>query len=155
MTEQLLPDGLAANVSYDPTGSVTELCYRKESGCSEECTWLQFSREMAIRGQVLSKTDTLSKTTCSPGIGGACSESGGTTQNYSYDAADRLEGPTYDSWGRITSLPAEFAGGKILTTSYFSNDMVATQSQNGITNTFTLDASLRQRSRLQASGRSR
>jgi RHS repeat-associated protein len=30
--------------------------------------------------------------------------------------------------------------------------MVATQSQNGITNTFTLDASLRQRSRLQAGG---
>jgi RHS repeat-associated protein len=44
------------------------------------------------------------------------------------------------------------AGGKELTTGYFSNDMVATQSQDGVTNTFTLDASLRQRSRLQAGG---
>jgi len=95
-----------------------------------------------------------SMTTRSPGIGGACSSSGGTTQEYKYDAADRLLGSeiTYDSFGRITSLPGTYAGGKTLTTSYFSNDMVASQSQNGITNTFELDASLRQRSRLQGGG---
>ena len=34
------------------------------------------------------------------------------------------------------------AGGKSLATTYFSNDMVATQSQNGVTNTFQLDAML-------------
>ncbi|MGN6585942.1 MAG: RHS repeat domain-containing protein, partial [Solirubrobacterales bacterium] len=95
-----------------------------------------------------------SLTTRSPGIGGACAESGGTTKSYSYDSADRLlaEGLTYDSFGRITKLPGSLAGGKELVTSYFSNDMVATQSQNGITNSFELDASLRQRSRLQAGG---
>lgn len=93
-----------------------------------------------------------SMTTRSPGLGGACASSGGTTQNYSYDGADRLVGPTYDSWGRITSLPATYAGGKALTTGYFANDMVASQSQNGITNTFQLDASLRQRQRLQGGG---
>jgi RHS repeat-associated protein len=59
---------------------------------------------------------------------------------------------TYDDFGRITSLPAEFAGGKALSTEYFSNDMVASQSQNGVTNTFQLDATLRQRQRLQAGG---
>jgi RHS repeat-associated protein len=95
-----------------------------------------------------------SLTTRSPGIGGVCAESGGTTRNYEYDAADRLMGSeiTYDNFGRITSLPAADAGGKALTTSYFSTDMVASQSQGGVTNTFTLDASLRQRSRLQAGG---
>ncbi|MGN6816790.1 MAG: RHS repeat domain-containing protein, partial [Solirubrobacterales bacterium] len=73
---------------------------------------------------------------------------------YSYDAADRLLGSelTYDGFGRITSLPGAYAGGKTLTTSYFSNDMVASQSQNGITNTFQLDAGLRQRQRLQGGG---
>ncbi|HET7445015.1 MAG TPA: LamG-like jellyroll fold domain-containing protein [Solirubrobacterales bacterium] len=94
----------------------------------------------------------LSLTPRSPGVGGVCNWSGGTTQTYKYDAADRLEGPTYDSWGRITSLPAEFAGGKALTTKYFSTDMVAEQVQNGVTNTFQLDGALRQRQRVQAGG---
>lgn len=61
-------------------------------------------------------------------------------------------GLTYDSFGRITSLSAADAGGKTLTTSYFANDMVASQSQNGVTNTFQLDATLRQRQRLQGGG---
>lgn len=36
---------------------------------------------------------------------------GGTTQNYTYDAADRLTGSgiVYDDYGRITSLPAVLA----------------------------------------------
>jgi RHS repeat-associated protein len=96
----------------------------------------------------------LSKTTREPGVGGICASSGGTTQNYEYDSADRLlgSGLTYDSFGRITNLPASYAGGKALETSYFANDMVQSQSQNGITNTFQLDATLRQRQRLQGGG---
>lgn len=95
-----------------------------------------------------------SLTTRAPGLGGICAEAGGTTQNYTYDAADRLtgEGIAYDDFGRITSLPAAFAGGKAVTTSYFSSDMVASQAQNGVTNTFQLDASLRQRQRVQGGG---
>lgn len=95
-----------------------------------------------------------SLTTRSPGIGGACGTSGGTIQNYEYDGADRLlgSGLTYDNFGRITSLPAVYAGGKTLTTSYFSSDMVASQTQNGITNSYELDGSLRQRTRLQGGG---
>ncbi|MFL5873123.1 MAG: DNRLRE domain-containing protein [Solirubrobacterales bacterium] len=94
------------------------------------------------------------KLTTIPGVGGVCSSSGGTAQEYSYDTADRLknEGITYDDFGRITNLPGSLAGGKTLTTEYFANDMVATQSQNGVTNTFQLDATLRQRQRLQAGG---
>jgi RHS repeat-associated protein len=91
--------------------------------------------------------------TTQPGIGSTCSSSGGTTQTYKYDSADRLEGPTYDNFGRITSLPAEYAGGgKALTTSYFSNEMVASQEQGTVTNTFQLDATGRQRQRLQNGG---
>jgi RHS repeat-associated protein len=96
-------------------------------------------------------TNRKSLTTRNPGIAGPCSTTGGTVQNYGYDSADRLlgEGITYDGFSRITSLPAVFAGGKSLATTYFSTDMVATQTQNGVTNTFELDASLRQRQRLQ------
>jgi len=115
------------------------------------------TRIYAYEGAAGADSNRTSLTTRTPGIGGACAGSGGTTQNYSYDAADRLVGSgstyvTYDAFGRITNLPAGYAGGKALTTSYFSNDMVATQSQNGVTNTFELDASLRQRTRLQAGG---
>jgi RHS repeat-associated protein len=93
--------------------------------------------------------------TRAPGLGGACdTTSAGTTQSYSYDAADRLlgSGLVYDDFGRIKALPASFAGGKALSTNYFSTDMVAEQSQNGVTNTFQLDALGRQRQRLQAGG---
>jgi len=92
--------------------------------------------------------------TRTPGVGGACTTSGGTEQKYKYAAADRLvnEGVTYDDFGRTTSLPATLAGGKALSTSYFSTDMVASQTQNGVTNTFQLDAALRQRQRTQGGG---
>jgi RHS repeat-associated protein len=89
-----------------------------------------------------------------PGVAGICSSAGGSSQKYSYDTADRLlsEGLTYDDFGRIKNLPASLAGGKALATTYFSNDMVATQSQNGVTNSYQLDALLRPRQRLQAGG---
>ena len=41
---------------------------------------------------------------------------------------------------------------KTLETNYFANDMVATQTQNGVTNTFQLDATGRQRQREQTGG---
>ena len=92
--------------------------------------------------------------TRSPRTPRAAATSGGTEQTYKYDAADRLvnEGTVYDDFGRITSLPANLAGGKTLSSSYFSTDMVASQAQNGVTNTFQLDASLRQRQRTQGGG---
>jgi RHS repeat-associated protein len=126
--------------TYDKDGRLTEA---QETPTKGQCT----SREYKYDAD----SNRLRKTT-TPGVGGACATSGGITQSYKYDEADRLEGPTYDPWGRITILPAEFAGGKELKTSYFSNDMVATQSQGLITNTFQLDATGRQRQREQAGG---
>ena len=61
-------------------------------------------------------------------------------------------GANLDNFGRITSLTGKDAGGSTLTTSYFSNDMVASQAQGAITNTFQLDAALRQRQRVQTGG---
>lgn len=91
-----------------------------------------------------------------PGVGGACDvTSAGTTKSYEYDTADRLlgSGMTYDDYGRITSLPGSHAGeGKALVTSYFGNDMVASQAQGSLTNSFQLDAMGRQSQRLQGGG---
>jgi RHS repeat-associated protein len=193
LVSRTLPDGLVAEMTYDSVDKPTSLTYTKSSYCGTSCTWLTFSLERFISGQIAGESGTLgtdrysydqagrltsaeetpqsgscttrayiydadsnrkSLTTRASGIGGACATSGGIEKKYTYDSADRLidAGLTYDNFGRITSLPAADAGGGTLTTSYFSNDMVATQSQNGVTNTFTLDASLRQRSRLQIGG---
>jgi RHS repeat-associated protein len=194
MTEQVLPDGLAQKVSYDAAGNAVALSYEKQTYCLSGCTWLEFSREDSIRGQVLHEESTLgdheysydkagrltlakefglggSCTTRSyvfdkdsnrtsmiarePKEGGACdTESAGTKTSYSYDTADRLldEGVEYDNLGRITSLPAKYSGGGKLTTSYYVNDLTKSQTQDGITNTYNLDASLRQRERIREGG---
>jgi RHS repeat-associated protein len=93
------------------------------------------------------------QTTREPGTS-MCAGSGGTKREYNYDSADRLlgEGLVYDAWGRITSLPANDAGGHALTTGFYNTNMVAKQEQNGITNTYELDALGRQRARLQGGG---
>jgi RHS repeat-associated protein len=72
MTEQLLPNGLAQQITYDPQGTAIGLKYQKVSGCSSNCTWLEFSREDSIRGQVLKEIGTLA------------------TKEYSYDKDGRL-----------------------------------------------------------------
>jgi RHS repeat-associated protein len=80
--------------------------------------------------------------------GGACDTSSeGTSQSYSYDAADRLtdSGIEYDSFGRITSLPGKDAGGETLKTSFYSNEMIASQAQGAITNSYLLDTTGRVR----------
>jgi RHS repeat-associated protein len=93
-------------------------------------------------------------TTIPSTVGETCASSGGAKQEYAYDGADRLYGGglTYDAFGRTLSLPAADAGGHALTTTYYSSDVIATQAQNGFTNSYELDATGRQRSRLQGGG---
>jgi YD repeat-containing protein len=67
------------------------------------------------------------------------------TTSYSYDTADRLQptgiaaGLTYDAFGRTTTLPAALAGGTTTSIGYHTTDMIATQTQGGITRSWTLD----------------
>jgi RHS repeat-associated protein len=90
-----------------------------------------------------------------PKEGGACdTESAGEKQEYGYDTADRLigEGVEYDNLGRIIDLPGKYAGGGDLETSYYTSDLTHTQTQDGITNTYELDATGRQRKRIRVKG---
>jgi RHS repeat-associated protein len=126
------------NYSYDELGRLTKVEDKPQGG---ECTTRAYNYD--------ADSNRTKFITYKPKAGGACSTtSGETPQEYKYDAADRLTGPskpTYDSFGRITSLPSEYAGGSTLTTSYYSNEMVATQTQGGITNSYQLDAAGRPR----------
>ncbi len=196
MIEQILPNGLAQQITYDPEGTAVGLKYQKVSGCSPSCsTWLEFNREFSAGGQVLKETGTLatkeysydkigrltlaketpagegcttrsyafdndsnrtSRTTRGPKEGLCDTTSAGTKTSYTYDSADRLikEGTTYDTLGRITSLPALYSGGGTLATTYYANDLTRSQTQDGLTNTYYLDSALRQRERVQSGSKS-
>lgn len=77
------------------------------------------------------------------GSGGACSSAGSPvrTVNHAYDASDHLvdAGYGYDGLGRTTTVPAGDAGGAQLTSSFYANDLVRSQSQAGRTVTSELD----------------
>ena len=128
---------------YDRAGRLSEA---QETPAGGSCTTRSYGYDK--------DSNRLSMSTTASTLGSGCGTGSTTEKKYSYDKADRLvdSGVVYDNFGRITSLPAADAGGQVLTTSYFATDMVATQSQNGVTNSFELDASLRQRSRLQGGG---
>jgi RHS repeat-associated protein len=73
---------------------------------------------------------------------GTCQTSSTTTQNHTYDSADRItnSGYTYDTLGDITTTPAVDAGGSsALTATYFANGMLASQNQAGDTQSWQLD----------------
>lgn len=129
--------------SYDRAGRLIEA---QETPSGGSCTTRNYGYDKDF--------NRLSMTTVASTMGSGCGTGSSTEQKYSYDKADHLLGTglVYDSFGRITKLPAADAGGQELTTGYFSTNMVASQSQGGITNTFELDASLRQRSHLQSGG---
>lgn len=134
----------AQQFSYDKAGRLTRVWDTPKGG---GCTTRSYSYDK--------DSNRVALVTRGPGPGGACDvDSGGSPESYSYDAADRLlgSGLTYDGFGRITKLPGKYAGGGELSTSFFSNDMVAVQSQGAITNTFQLDSARRQRQRLQGGG---
>lgn len=118
--------------TYDAAGRLTLVEDTSQGG---SCTTRSYSYDADSNRTAL--------VTREPGIGGACDTSSkGNPQTYEYDAADRLigEGISYDSFGRITSLPGKYAGGSTLETSFYSNEMIATQSQGGLTNSYQLDA---------------
>lgn len=129
--------------SYDKVGRLTLV---KDTPQSGGCTTRQYFFDADSNRTKL--------TTRTPGAGGVCDTSStGASQSYSYDAADRLTGEvSYDDFGRITSLPSKHAGGSTLATSFYNNEMVLSQSQGGITNSYQLDAALRPRVRTQTGG---
>lgn len=125
--------------SYDKAGRLKVV---KDTSKAGNCSTRTYSYDVnSNRKSLVSRA---------PGIGGVCDlSSAGSIQNYEYDPADRLIGANvvYDDFGRIASLPTAYSGGGTLTSAYYSNDLLRTQAQDGITNTYELDSSLRQRQR--------
>jgi RHS repeat-associated protein len=82
-----------------------------------------------------------------PGAEGRCAIEGGTVERHTYDEANRLtdEGTAYDAFGDTTTLPASDAGGHELTSTYFVDGQLASQTQNAQTVSYKLDPAQRTR----------
>ncbi len=85
--------------------------------------------------------DRTSLSSRTPGVGGVCQSEGGTVEAHNYDEANRLAdaGIAYNALGDITSLPAADAEGHELTSTFYVDNAVASQTQNGVTNEYKLD----------------
>jgi RHS repeat-associated protein len=119
--------------AYDTAGRLTQVTDRPTG---QGCTTRTYAYDK--------NSNRLNRTTRAPGAGGACdTTSAGQVQSSSYDLADRLtsSGVVYDSFGRMTTVPASHSGGGTLQTSYYVNDMVRSQTQNGVTKGWLLDPS--------------
>ncbi|MGN6373065.1 MAG: RHS repeat-associated core domain-containing protein, partial [Solirubrobacteraceae bacterium] len=93
------------------------------------------------------ETNRLSLTTRPPGAEGVCATEGGTAENHTYDPANRLTDPgtSYDTFGNTTKLPAIDAGGSEVSSSFYVDNQLASQTQNGQTIGYNLDPAGRTR----------
>lgn len=116
--------------TYDAAGRLTEA---QETPAGEGCTTRAYAYE--------AESNRTSVTSRAPGGGGACATEGGTVEAHNYDEANRLAdgGIAYDGLGNVTNLPAADAEGHELTSSYYVDNAVASQTQNGVTNSYSLD----------------
>jgi RHS repeat-associated protein len=116
---------------YDNAGRLT---LAKDTPTGQGCTTRAYTYD--------ANSNRTGLTTRAPGVGGACdTTSTGQAQGYTYDNADRLTsaGVSYDTWGRVTSLPGAYAGGDTLNTTYYVNDMVRTEAQGAVSKGWLLD----------------
>ena len=93
------------------------------------------------------ETNRTGLTSREPGSEGHCATEGGTTAAHTYDTANRLTdaGVSYDTFGNTTALPAADAGGSGLTSAFYDDNRLASQTQAGETIGYKLDPSRRTR----------
>jgi RHS repeat-associated protein len=116
--------------SYDAAERLTKV---QDTPAGTGCTTRVYSLD--------EETNITSLTTRPAGSEGKCASEGGTVANHSYDPANRLTdaGIAYDGFGDITKLPAADAGGAELTSTFYADETLASQTQSGETIGYHLD----------------
>ncbi len=120
--------------TYDAAGRLTQV---QNTPAGKGCTTRIYAYE--------EDTNRTSLTTREPNAKGECATEKGTEEKHTYDEADRLTdtGVKYNEFGDITALPAQDAGGKEpseeLTSTYYTDNQLASQTQNGETIGYNLD----------------
>jgi RHS repeat-associated protein len=122
--------------TYDAAGRLTKT---QDTPAGEGCTTRIYAYDQ--------ETNVNSLTTRPPGTGGVCATEGGTALNHTYDTANRLTdtGIAYDSFGDVTKLSAADAGGNEVTSTFYADETLASQVQNGQTLGYNLDPEGRDR----------
>ncbi|HTA06045.1 MAG TPA: RHS repeat-associated core domain-containing protein, partial [Solirubrobacteraceae bacterium] len=116
--------------TYDADGRLTKT---QDTPTGSGCTTRVYSLD--------EETNISSLTTRPAGTEGKCASEGGTVSNHTYDSANRLTdaGIAYDAFGDITKLPAADAGGAELTSTFYADETLASQTQSGETIGYHLD----------------
>ncbi|MGW2052247.1 DNRLRE domain-containing protein, partial [Streptomyces sp. NPDC001858] len=119
----------AQKYTYDKAGRLTNV----DDTVGETCTRRAYTFDK--------RTNRTALATATAASSSACTSTGATTTNYTYDSADRQvdAGYVYDAFGRTTTLPGS-------TLSYYTNDLAYQQTSGGKRQTWQLDAALRFRS---------
>lgn len=116
--------------TYDTAGRLTEA---QETPAGSYCKTRVYAYD--------EESNRTNLTTREPNAKKECATEGGTEQKHTYDEANRLTdaGVEYDAFGDITQLPASDAEGQEVATKYYVDGAVASQTQSGVTNEYTLD----------------
>ncbi len=122
--------------TYDAAGRLTQV---QNTPAGQGCTTRAYAYD--------EDTNRTSLTTFAPGSKGECTSTGGTVEKHAYDSADRLTdtGAKYSEFGNVTALAAADAGGTELTSTFYTDNQLASETQNGETIGFNLDPSGRTR----------
>jgi RHS repeat-associated protein len=132
--------------NYDPLGRLNRV---EDTTGTAGCT----TRDYTFNAN--SNRTSLTTYPANSGDGSCQHTTNASTVSHSYDTADRLQptgvdsGLSYDAFGRTTTLPAadSIGAGGDTTLSYYTNDLVRSQTQGSRTLTWTLDAAQRLRTR--------
>jgi DNA-binding beta-propeller fold protein YncE len=123
------------NYAYDNVGRLLE---SQETPSGKGCTVHLYAYDEEGNRTSLTQRE--------PATGGGCAGEGGATEHgkvepHGYDMGNRLtdSGVEYEMFGNTTKLPAADAGGHELTGSYYVDNQVYTQKQNGETLTYDYD----------------
>jgi RHS repeat-associated protein len=120
--------------AYDDLGRLTQV---QNTPAGKGCTTRLYTYD--------EETNRTSLTTREPNAKAECASEGGSEEKHTYDEANRLtdSGTAYNTFGDITALPAKDAGGKEpteeLTSTYYTDNQLASQTQGGETIGYNLD----------------
>jgi hypothetical protein len=188
LTSEVYPNNMCANYTHNSVGEATHIEYIKTTNCSEKTptVWFSENKVPSVRGEMMSRTSTLSSETYNydtlgrltetqetpggeycktrtyaydeesnrtsltarePNAKKECATEGGTEEKHTYDEANRLTdtGIAYDPLGNVTTLPAADAEKHELKSTFYVDNAVATQEQNGTKNEYFLDPNGRTR----------
>ncbi len=116
--------------AYDTLGRLKEV---HETPAGEYCKTRIYEYDEESNRKKLTKYEPNSKK--------ECGTEGGTIEEHKYDEANRLtdSGIEYDPLGNVTKLPSGDAEGHALESTFYVDNAVATQTQNGVTNDYYMD----------------